>query len=94
MHQFTSQKAKSSSATFHSKANVEDATEMSSLKEKAKTLELNGGENVKVELRFKPISALSSDGVIVIIEGEPRKVHELLEAVEERAKTWESWEEK
>jgi hypothetical protein len=53
-----------------------------------------GGGRLKVELRFKPISALSSDEVVVIIEGEPRKVRELLEAIEEKAKTWESWEEK
>ena len=54
----------------------------------------NGGENVKVELRFKPISAVSSDEVVVIIDGEPTKVHELLEVIEEKAKQWESWEEK
>jgi len=49
---------------------------------------------VKVELRFKPISAVSSDEVVVIIDGEPTKVHELLEVIEEKAKQWESWEEK
>jgi hypothetical protein len=49
---------------------------------------------VKVELRFKPISAISTDYVVVTIEGEPQKVRELLDTVEEKAKTWESWEEK
>jgi hypothetical protein len=48
---------------------------------------------VKVELRFKPISALSSDYVVVTIEGEAQKVRELLEVIEEKAKQWESWEE-
>jgi acetolactate synthase small subunit len=47
---------------------------------------------VKVELRFKSISAVSTDYLVVTIEGEPQKVHELLEAIEEKAKTWESWE--
>jgi hypothetical protein len=47
---------------------------------------------VKVELRFKPISVVSTDYVVVTIEGEPQKVRELLEAIEEKAKTWESWE--
>jgi hypothetical protein len=53
-----------------------------------------GGESVKVELRFRPKSAFSSDEVVVIIDGEPQKVRELLDTVEEKAKTWESWEEK
>jgi hypothetical protein len=51
-------------------------------------------KSVKVELRFKPISAISTDYVVVTIEGEPQKVRELLDTVEEKAKTWESWEEK
>jgi hypothetical protein len=49
---------------------------------------------VKVELRFKPISGLSSDYVVVTIEGEAQKVRELLEVIEEKAKQWESWEER
>jgi hypothetical protein len=51
-------------------------------------------KSVKVELRFRPKSAFSSDEVVVIIDGEPQKVRELLDTVEEKAKTWESWEEK
>jgi hypothetical protein len=48
---------------------------------------------VKVELRFKPISAVSTDYLVVTIEGEPQKVHELVEAIETISKNWKSWEE-
>jgi hypothetical protein len=45
---------------------------------------------VKVELFFK--YGFRSH-VSVTIEGEPRKVRELINAIEEKAKQWEGWEE-
>jgi hypothetical protein len=54
----------------------------------------NGDESVKIELHFKPKSSISTDYVIVTIEGEYQKVRELLEVIEEKVKQWESWEER
>jgi len=47
---------------------------------------------VKVELSFKSHSP-ALPHVTVIIEGEPEKVRELVNAIEEKARQWKDWEE-
>ena len=48
---------------------------------------------MKVELFFKSHDLGRSPHIAITIEGEPRKVRELVSAIEEKARQWEGWEE-